>query len=198
MILKKNIKNFRVFPVIYEEEERRYYGRRVDRVRHEERLQEEEKKKSYNAEREEQRKAKEAKERWEQEENQRWVEAETRARESETIELYQLRMDGEAPEKEIKAWLVARMGEELKKCYVKKIEGSSRQWLVFNMNIEMRENLYAMKWDDRKIQNRVFKVRPFDKQNLQAQGNIEDVGTDKEEEMIQFLRKSMKRVKFGS
>ena len=78
-------------------------------------------------EREEQRKAKEAKERWEQEENQRWVEAETRARESETIELYQLRMDGEAPEKEIKAWLVARMGEELKKCYVKKIEGSSRQ-----------------------------------------------------------------------
>ena len=123
----KNFNNFRVFPVIYEEVERRYYGRRVDRVRHEERLQEEEKKKSYNAEREEQRKAKEAKERWEQEENQRWVEAETRARESETIELYQLRMDGEAPEKEIKAWLVARMGEELKRCYVKKIEGSSRQ-----------------------------------------------------------------------
>ena len=81
------------------------------------------------------------------------------------VELYQLLMAGEVPEKEIKAWLVARMGEELKKCYVKKIEGSSRQWLVFNMNIEMRENLYAMKRDDRKIQNRVFKARPFDKQN---------------------------------
>ena len=67
-------------------------------------------------------------------------------------------MAGEAMEKEIKAWLVARMGEELKRCYVKKIEGSSR--LVFNMNIEMRENLYAMKRDDRKIQNRVFKARP--------------------------------------
>ena len=64
--------------------------------------------------------------------------------------------------------------------------------------IEMRKNLYAMKRDDRKIQNRVFKARPFDKQNLQTQGNIEDVGTDKEEEMIQFLRRSMKRVKFGS
>ena len=49
----------------------------------------------------------------------------------------------------------------------------------------MRKNLYAMKRDDRKIQNRVFKVRPFDKQNLQTQGNIEDVGTDKEKEMIQ-------------
>ena len=94
-------------------------------------------------------------------------------------------MAGEAMEKEIKAWLVARMGEELKKCYVKKIEGSSRQWLIFNMNIEMRKNLYAMKRDDRKIQNRVFKARPFDKQNLKTQGNIEDVGTDKEEEMIQ-------------
>ena len=42
-----------------------------------------------------------------------------------------------------------------------------------------------MKRDDRKIQNRVFKARPFDKQNLQTQGNIEDVGTDKEEEMTQ-------------
>ena len=62
-----------VFPVIYEEKERRYYGRRVDQVRHEDRLREEEKKKSYNAEREEQRRAKEAKERWEQEENQRWT-----------------------------------------------------------------------------------------------------------------------------
>ena len=50
-------------------------------------------------------------------------------------------MAGEAMEKEIKAWLVARMGEELKKCYVKKIEGSFRQWLIFNMNIEMRKNL---------------------------------------------------------
>ena len=69
----KNFKNFKVFPVIYEEEERRYYGRRVDQVRHEDRLREEEKKKSYNAEREEQRRAKEAKERWEQEENQRWT-----------------------------------------------------------------------------------------------------------------------------
>ena len=39
----------------------------------EDRLREEEKKKSYNAEREEQRRAKEAKERWEQEENQRWT-----------------------------------------------------------------------------------------------------------------------------
>ena len=28
------------------------------------------------------------------------------------------------------------------------------------MNIEMRKNLYAMKRDDRKIQNRVFKARP--------------------------------------
>ena len=53
------------------------------------------------------------------------------------------------------------------------------------MNIEMRENLYAMKWDDRKIQNRVFKARPFDKQNPPTQGNIEDVGTDEVEEMIQ-------------
>ena len=53
------------------------------------------------------------------------------------------------------------------------------------MNIEMRENLYAMKWDDRKIQNRVFKARPFDKQNPPIQGNIEDVGTDEVEEMIQ-------------
>ena len=101
------------------------------------------------------------------------------------VELYQLLMAGEAPKKEIKAWLVARMGEELKRCYVKKIEGSSRQWLIFNMNIEMRKNLYAMKRDDRKIQNRVFKARPFDKQNLQTQGNIEDVGTDEVEEMIQ-------------
>ena len=57
------------------------------------------------------------------------------------VELYQLLMAGEVPEKEIKAWLVARMGEELKKCYVKKIEGSFRQWLIFNMNIEMRKNL---------------------------------------------------------
>ena len=53
------------------------------------------------------------------------------------------------------------------------------------MNIKLRKNLYAMKRDDRKIQNRVFKARPFDKQNLQTQGNIEDVGTDKEKEMIQ-------------
>ena len=43
------------------------------------------------------------------------------------VELYQLLMAGEAPKKEIKAWLVARMGEELMRCYVKKIEGSSRQ-----------------------------------------------------------------------
>ena len=53
------------------------------------------------------------------------------------------------------------------------------------MNIEMRKNLYAMKRDDRKIQNRVFKAKPFDKQNLQTKGNIEELGTDKEEEMIQ-------------
>ena len=59
------------------------------------------------------------------------------------------------------------------------------------MNIEMRENLYAMKWDDRKIQNRVFKARPFDKQNLQTQGNIEDVGTDKEEEMIKRMTRKL-------
>ena len=90
-------------------------------------------------------------------------------------------MAGEAPKKEIKAWLVARMGEELKRCYVKKIEGSSRQWLVFNMNIEMRKNLYAMKRDNRKIQNRVFKARPFDPQTIE---NIEEVGTDEEEEMV--------------
>ena len=48
-----------------------------------------------------------------------------------------------------------------------------------------------MKRDDRKIQNRVFKVRPFDKQNLQNQGNIEDVGTDKEEEMIKRMTRKL-------
>ena len=42
----------------------------------------------------------------EQEENQRWIEAETKALESETVELYQLLMAREALEKEIRAWLV--------------------------------------------------------------------------------------------
>ena len=59
------------------------------------------------------------------------------------------------------------------------------------MNIEMRKNLYAMKRDDRKIQNRVFKARPFDKQNPPTQGNIEDVGTDKEEEMIKRMTRKL-------
>ena len=53
------------------------------------------------------------------------------------------------------------LGTECNTCYVKPMVDYSRNWLVFNLSYEMRVKLYGLSRDDRKINGKVFKVRPY-------------------------------------
>ena len=82
--------DFKVFPVVYVEAERQYYGRQVDRVCHNEQVREEREKRQMNTEREERRKKDEACKRKVKEMEAKKSDSEVNTEASEVVEMYQL------------------------------------------------------------------------------------------------------------